>query len=360
MNFIHQSVRMRVVFGHPASEQIPAEADRLGSKRIMIACTKGTTHRLDTLISGLGSLCVQVFDGAEAHCPKPVADAALAAFHQCEADCVLAIGGGSTIGLGKVITVETGQPMMIAPTTYSGSEMTPLYGVLVEGEKRTTWDERALPKTVIYDPALTTSLPGRLTATTGMNSLAHCVEAFYAEAANPLASMIAEAGLRAHARGLRNSVRTPDDLEARTQSLYGGMLGGMAVTQAGISLHHKLCHVIGGTGVPHGESNSVVLPHVIAFNASAAPDAMEAIQRALEVDDPAAGMYDLAREIGVPASLKELGMRKHDLDEVARLGVKATTWNPRPVAVPELRRLLEDAFHGIRPQCNELQSSELQ
>ena len=207
--------------------------------------------------------------------------------------------------------------------------MTPIYGMKIGEEKRTWRDAAALPKSVIYDPELTVDLPAGLTATTGMNCLAHAVEALYPKDSNPIAADLAERCIGALAEGLPGSIERPSDLEARSQALYGGFLGGLLVTMVGIALHHRICHVLGGLfGVPHGESNSVILPYATAYNAPGAPPAMAAIRRALDVTDAAVGIYDLAGRIGAPRSLAELGMPADGLARAAEETVATLAYNP--------------------------------
>ncbi len=341
---------VRVVHGAGASQRLGEEVARLGAGRALLCCTKGGAKRVQPLADALGDKFAGIFDGAEPHCPEPVAMAAVEQFNETGADCAIAFGGGSTIGLGKVIAVKTGRPTIAIPTTYSGSEMTAIYGMLIGKEKRTTVDAACRAKTVLYDAALTTSLSAHLTAASGMNALAHCVEALYPQMPNPLAALMAEAGLRALGAGLRGSITTPDDMDARGEALYGAFLGGSVVGLVGIAIHHKTCHVLGGRhGIPHGDSNSVMLPHATAYNAHAAPDAMAAIRRALGGGDAAGAIYDLARELGAPASLKELGMAEADLDEAARLTIAATSWNPRKLDFDSVRQMLDDAYFGRRP-----------
>ena len=341
---------VRAVFGEPVAQALPREASRLGIRRVMLCCTPGGRGRAQPLADSLGEVCVGVFDGAQPHCSEAVIDDALERFQRLDADGAVTFGGGGTIGLGKVIALRTGKPVIAVPTTYAGSEMTAVNGILVGEEKRTRDDENCMARTAIYDPALTVSLSAHVTLTSGMNSLAHCVEALYPERPNPVAAMLAEAGFRAHALGLEASVARPNDIVARRNALYGAMLGSAALGLAGIALHHKMCHVLGGRhGIPHGESNTVMLPHVVAYNADAAPDAMAAMRRALDAADPASALYDLAARLGGPTRLKDLGMVEADLDVAAELAVKATGWNPRPVDAASLRAMLDNAFHGRRP-----------
>jgi maleylacetate reductase len=240
-------------------------------------------------------------------------------------------------------------PFIAVPTTFSGSEMTALYGMKIGNEKRTTTDPSAKARAVIYDPDLTLTLPKHETATTGMNCLAHCVEALYPAQPNPIARLLALDGIRALGQALPGVI-AHNDLESRAGALYGGFLGGLLVSMVGIGLHHKICHVLGGhSDLPHGETNSVVLAHVVAFNAPAMPETAHAIAQALGVDDAAAGIFDLARRIGAPTSLRQLGLPQSALRGVAEEVVTRGTHNPRPISVENMTALLTEAWEGRRP-----------
>jgi maleylacetate reductase len=267
------------------------------------------------------------------------------------ADCCVAIGGGSTTGLAKAIALVSDLPILAIPTTYAGSEMTPIWGLTEAGVKRTGRDQRVLPTTVIYDPALTVTIPPQLTATSGMNAVAHCVEALYAKDANPIVSLIAEEGIRAFAQSLRIVVREPRNMEARSLALYGAWLGGVSLGAVGMALHHKLCHTLGGSfNLPHAETHTVVLPHAASYNSEAAPEAMDRVARALGTDSAAAGLYSLALDIGAPLSLAAIGMRLEDLDRAADLATQNPYYNPRPITRDGIRQLLGDAYHGRPPR----------
>jgi maleylacetate reductase len=260
----------------------------------------------------------------------------------------LSIGGGSATGLSKAVAVETGIPIIAIPTTYAGSEMTPIWGLTGE-HKKTGRDLRALPKVVLYDPELTVGLPPGVSASSGFNAIAHCVEALYAKGANPVISLQAEAGIRALASSLPRVVAAPGDLEARSDALYGAYLAGSALAVAGTALHHKACHVLGGTwGLVHGDVNAVLLAHVVAYNARAAPDAISRVGVALGV---AGALFDLAEAIGAPTSLAELGLPEDVLElAAARIVAETGTSNPRPVDTESVLRLLERAYLGSRPE----------
>ncbi|SAL51539.1 iron-containing alcohol dehydrogenase [Caballeronia turbans] len=264
----------------------------------------------------------------------------------------MAIGGGSSIGLAKAIALESGIQIVAIPTTYAGSEMTPIYGITENGTKKTGRDLRVLPRAVIYDPELTLSLPTRMSATSGMNAIAHCVEALYATNANPVTSIMAEEGIRYLARALPRIVERPRDIDARAECLYGAWLAGSVLATTSVALHHKLCHTLGGMlNLPHAETHTVVLPHATAYNASAAAQAMGTIRRALESRDAAQGLFDLAAQLDVPVALKALGVRFADLDRVADAALAAPYPNPRPMERDAIRSLLEDAYWGRRPRA---------
>ncbi len=228
--------------------------------------------------------------------------------------------------------------------------MTPIYGLTEDGIKKTGRDLRVLPRTVIYDPSLTTSLPPALSLTSGINAIAHAAEGLYAQDTNPIIELMAEEGIRALGQGLPRVMLKPDDLAARGDCLYGAWLCGAVLGSVGMALHHKLCHTLGGTfNLPHAETHTIVLPHVLAYNREAAPGAMKRIAHALHADDAAQGVFDLARDNGAPTALKDIGLSASDLDLALDLALKNPYWNPRPVERIPLRALLEAAFEGRRP-----------
>jgi maleylacetate reductase len=203
---------------------------------------------------------------------------------------------------------------------------------------------------VFYEPALTVTMPPLLSATSGMNSIAHCVEALYSKDANPIISLIAEEGIHALATGLPVVVKDPGNMEARSNALYGAWLGGVSLGAVGMALHHKVCHTLGGTfNLPHAETHTVILPHATAYTAPAAQNAMLRIARALGGQSAAQGLYDLAASLGAPTSLAALGLKEADLDRAADLAIQSPYYNPRPITHAGIRALLQDAFEGRRP-----------
>jgi alcohol dehydrogenase class IV len=285
------------------------------------------------------------------HVPIETAQEARMVARSLGADCAVAIGGGSTTGLGKAIALDSGLPILAIPTTYAGSEMTPIYGLTEGGLKRTGKDARVLPRTVIYDPQLTLTLPIGLTVTSGMNAIAHAVEGLYAQDGNPIMALIAEEGIRAMAGALPALKLDAMDLHARSEALYAAWLCGTVLGNVGMALHHKLCHTLGGSfNLPHAEVHTVVLPHAVAFNARAIPLALTRMGQALQSDTPAEALYDLARANGAPYSLRQLGMAQSDLDQAADIAVTNPYWNPQPIERNGIRDLLQRAWEGSRPE----------
>jgi maleylacetate reductase len=349
-SFTYNQLPGRVVFGIGALDLLPREIELLGASRALVLSTPEQKAQADDVAHRLGARCAGVFARAVMHVPIEIAREARAEAKRLGADCAVAVGGGSTTGLGKAIALECALPILAIPTTYAGSEMTPIYGLTEAGLKKTGRDRAVLPKTVIYDPALTLSLPVSLSVTSGFNAIAHAAEGLYAEDANPIMNLMAEDGIRALAQGLPAIVEQPQDLNARSDCLYGAWLCGAVLGAVGMALHHKLCHVLGGTwNLPHAETHTVVLPHALAYNAAAAPDAMRRVERALAAPRAAQGIYELMQALGAPLALKNIGMKEAELDRAAELATTAPYFNPRPIDRGAIRALLDDAYYGRRP-----------
>ena len=281
-----------------------------------------------------------------------VAEAARNTAREKEADCLLSIGGGSTTGTAKAVALETGLPIVAVPTTYAGSEMTPIWGMTEKGRKTTGNSPNVLPKVVIYDPELTFSLPDFITGPSAMNAMAHCVEAFYASGANPITSLMAEEGIRALASGVPVAVETPEDVDGRSETLYGAYLAGATLAATGAGLHHKICHILGGAhDLPHAETHTIVLPHAVAFNEPAMPGIAERIAGVLGAEAAATGLYELVEKIWAKTALEDIGMKEEHIDEVVpKILEAAPEDNPRPVNEEGVRGILEGAYAGQRPE----------
>jgi maleylacetate reductase len=345
--FTYQALPMRVVFGAGSLAKLPDEVESLSLSRVLVLCSPEQEDTGRAVAAALGERAVGVLPEARMHVPVEVANRA----RDLAADGCVAVGGGSAVGLGKAIALEHGLPVIAVPTTYAGSEMTPVWGLTEKGEKRTGRDVRVLPRSVVYDPELTVSLPADLSATSGMNAIAHAVEGLYAPDATPIISLMAEEGARALATALPRVVADGHDLDARGDAQYGAWLCGAVLAATTMSLHHKLCHTLGGTlDLPHAQTHTVVLPHALAYNQPAVPDAVAALSRALGgADDPARALWELAGRLGAPRSLRELGMAEDDIPRIAELAVANPYANPRPVTRDGVETLLRAAWAGDGP-----------
>jgi len=349
-DFVYTALPGRVVFGTGTLDALPAEAERLGLARLLVLSTPEQQGQGNAVAERLGDRTAAVFAGATMHTPVEVTEEAMAVVRDRAIDGTVAIGGGSTIGLGKAIALRSDLPQIAVPTTYAGSEMTPIIGQTEHGRKTTQRSERVLPETVIYDVDLTTSLPVGLSATSGINAMAHAVEALYAEDRNPIIAIMAEEGIRSLAGALPRIKADPADAGARADALYGAWLCGTCLGAVGMALHHKLCHTLGGSfDLPHAQTHTIVLPHAVAYNAAAAPVAMTAIARALGAASAAQGLYDLAQALETPLALQDLGMPEDGIDRAADLAVENPYWNPRKLEHGAIRELIARAWTGERP-----------
>jgi alcohol dehydrogenase class IV len=348
--FTYNSLPARVIFGSGTIAALGEEIKRLGCSRALILSTLQQQADAQALGDRIGPLAAGLYANATMHTPVAVTEEALAVARNLNADVTVALGGGSTTGLGKAIALRTDLPQIVIPTTYAGSEATPILGETRDGLKTTQRSLKVLPEVILYDVDLTLSLPPGLSATSGMNAIAHAVEALYAQDANPITSLMAQEAIRALAIALPVIVKDPANKEARSDALYGAWLCGICLGTVGMALHHKLCHTLGGTfDLPHAETHTVVLPHAAAYNAPATPAAMESLARALNTDDPVRGLYDLERKLGTPMSLQDLGMPQAGLDKAADLALANPYWNPRPLERSTIRALLDDAWAGRPP-----------
>lgn len=352
MRFVYEPLPYRIVFGSGSINQAADEVRRIGS-RALVLCTPEQRSEAERLAASLGDLAVGVFDKAVMHVPVATVDTAAEIAKDLAADCTVALGGGSTTGLAKALSLKAGLPSIAIPTTYAGSEVTTIWGMTENNVKTTGRDQRVLPRAVIYDPDLTLSLSAELSVASGLNAIAHCVEGLYAFDGNPIVSVMAEDGIRVLAKNLPIIKANPSDKDARSAALYGCWLAGSVLGVTSVALHHKLCHTLGGAyDMPHAQTHTAVLPHAVAYNAAAVPEAMERASRALDGKDPAAALYDLAKSLGAEMSLGKLGLPHEGIAKVAELATKNPYPNPRTITVQGIAALLERAYHGISPSAN--------
>ena len=349
--FVYSALPMRVRFGAGTLAELPGEIEALGLRRVLVLATPQQVDEAETLAGRIGPRAAGVFGGARMHTPVEVTAEAMRQVEAERIDGLVAVGGGSTTGLSKAIALRTDLPQIVVPTTYAGSEMTPILGQTENGVKTTVRSPKVLPEVVIYDVDLTLTLPARLSAVSGLNAIAHAVEALYAQDRNPVVSLMAAEGIRALARALPVLVATPEDRAARSDALYGAWLCGTCLGAVGMALHHKLCHALGGAfDLPHAETHAAVLPHAMAYNAPAVPEAAQAVAAALGADEAAPGLYELARRLGIPMALRDLGMPEAGIDIAADAALSNPYWNPRPLDRAAVRDLLARAHAGLPPR----------
>ncbi|WP_299048781.1 maleylacetate reductase [uncultured Tateyamaria sp.] len=347
--FTYEPQKSRVIFGSGTVAAIPEEAGRLGLKRLLVLSTPEQADQAETVAKSAGQLVAGIFSKAAMHTPTEVTENAMEVMKSLKADGILAIGGGSTIGLGKALSVRTGKHQIAIPTSYAGSEMTPILGETANGKKVTRRDPRILPASVIYDVDLTLSLPWPMTVTSAMNAMAHAVEALYAKDRNPVVEVLAERGIAAFGQALRTLKTTPDDLAARSDAFFGAWACGTCLGQVSMALHHKLCHVLGGSfNLPHAATHTVILPHAAAFNGS--DGRLAAVNRALGGTQPGQALYDLARELDAPLALSALGFADADVPRATDIVMENPYWNPRSFDAEDITSILSRALHGDRPE----------
>jgi len=345
------ALRGRILFGVDTINALPDELARLAGKRALIVCTPQQQDQAEQVRDLLGDSAAAMFSGASMHTPVEVTVEAMRIVEEQKIDCLVAIGGGSTTGLSKAIAYRTGLPQIVIATTYAGSEMTPILGQTEGGIKTTLKDQKVVPEIVIYDVRLTLTLPPDISGTSGINAIAHAVEALYAENKNPETSSIAEKGIAKLAHALPSIAADPQNMDARTDALAGASLCGQCLANVGMALHHKLCHTLGGSfDLPHAATHTAVLPHAAAYNAQADPLAMRQIADALGAESGPTGLYELGHAVHAKMALRDLGLAESDLDRAADLAVQKPYWNPRPVEREAIRDLLQMAWSGNPPE----------
>ncbi|WP_298746383.1 maleylacetate reductase [uncultured Serinicoccus sp.] len=347
IRFDHTTLGQRVLFGTgAAAANIAAALHDLGATRPLLV---GGSHAAKVVdqVSDEFAVAGRIGEVVQ-HVPAERAREAVALAQEVGADSVVAIGGGSATGLAKIVARDTGLPVVAVPTTFSGSEATDIWGMTKDERKTTGTDLRVLPRVAVYDATLTSGLPTDLAVHSGLNALAHAVDSLWAPRADPINRAMAGEGMRALVPGLRGLRGDPEDVRAHEQVLYGTYLSGVALASAGAGMHHKICHVLGGTfNLPHAATHAVVLPYVAAYNAEADPASDARIAEALGAPQGAAGLWDLAREVGAPGSLGEIGLTKDDVDLAAELATAAIPEsNPEPVSRASVAALLRSALRG--------------
>lgn len=361
LEFAYRLREVHVVFAHGAVNDMAAHVEAaLGTHRALVVSTPGRKPLADQVLALLGERGAASYNGARLHVPRSVVAEARDVLSATGADSIIAVGGGSAVGVAKALVAETGLPLAAVPTTYSGSEMTDIWGSTGPEGKRTGRDPRVAPRLVVYDPQLTRTMPTALAGPSGVNAIAHSVEALYSRSASPVSSALAAEGIRRMASALPAFAGPQNGAtgarlgaahgEAHAEALCGAHLCGVALDMTTMGLHHKLCHVLGGTlNLPHALTHAIVLPHATAYNAPAAADAMSAIADALGADSAPAGLWDLNKRLGIDQTLADLGMREEDIGIIAEQALRLAYPNPAEITEEGVRGILERAFTGTRP-----------
>lgn len=347
-SFLHQGSPARIVFGPGSLLRLADEADRLGARKVLILTTPEQREAGDRVAALLGDRSVGIFSGATMHTPVSVTDAAMAALDQV--DCLVGIGGGSTIGLSKALALRTGLPQIAIPTTFAGSEATPILGQTDGGVKSTLTDTKVLPRVILYDAELVATMPVRMVATSALNAIAHAAEGLYAQDRSPVSSLMALEGISALATSVPRIQADRSNTEAWAMAQYGAWLCGTVLGQVGMSLHHKLCHTLGGSfDLPHAETHAVILPHAIAYNEAAVPDLLSPVAAIFDAPTAAAGLFAFAQRVGTPTALTSLGFGEVDIAKAVGIALSRPYWNPRPLTEEGLSALLSRAVRGDAP-----------
>ncbi len=349
--FTYQGSPARVVFGADAFAQVAAEVDALGAARALVLTTAEQAQTGRALVAALGARAVGHFAGAVMHTPVTVTQQAMQALESVQADVLIAIGGGSTIGLAKALALRSGLRQIAIPTTFAGSEATPILGQTENGEKTTMTEARLRPDVILYDLALVKTMPPALAVSSALNALAHAVEGLYAQDRNPMTSLMAQEGSRALISALPRLKADASDLTAWAEAQYGAWLCGTVLGQVGMSIHHKLCHALGGGfDLPHADTHAILLPHAVSYVEAAVPELLQPIAAMTGAATAALGLQALAKSLGAPTALRALGLTEADLDRATALATARPYWSPKPIEADAIRALLSRALDGAPAQ----------
>jgi maleylacetate reductase len=349
--FARTSLPGRIVFGDGAVGLLAGELDQRDLRRAMLIVASHDAQLAERGRTVLGGRVHLHWDEVRQHVPLELAHRATKAATAAGIDVLVAIGGGSTTGLGKAISVATGLPLAVVPTTYAGSEMTPIYGLTSENDKKTARDMRALPSIVVYDPQLLITLPAAVVGPSGLNALAHCAEALWAANADPITGALALDGAGRIHRHLATAYST-EDPAARGHVLIAACLAGIALGTVGTSLHHALCHLLGGMfDTPHAETHAIMLPYAISYLQPAILVAARQLARAMDTDEHAlpASIWSLGQSVGTPAGLRSIGIREDQLPLLTQAALARKLPSPRPLEYAALHEALRAAWEGRPP-----------
>jgi maleylacetate reductase len=350
--FTYTPLAIKVCFGNGRFQELGNIASDYQLNRILVLSTDSDRAKALAEKAGaqLEGRLVGYFDGCLEQVPTDNARKVQALADHLDVDGVVCVGGGSTIGHGKAVALTREIKLIHVVTTYSGSEMTISQGFQQDGVKRHTHDARMQADCVIYDPELTTSLPASVSGPSGMNAMAHSVEALYGNYANPISNLLAMSGISALATALPKVVKNPNDLNARGDALYGAYMSGVSLS-AGMALHHQVAHVLGGSfAIPHAIAHTLALPHTIAYNRQAVPMAMDQLARSLTSEDGPTGLYDLSCSLDINMRLSDYGFDAQHIDHAISLILDDPKDNPRPLERSALHTMFADIVAGTTPR----------
>ncbi len=351
LTFEYRSLPWNILFGVGAIQRLPEELDKLGLSSALVLSSPEQVAQGHEVVNILAGRAVGLFGKAAMHVPLATVEQATKEARRLNADSTVSIGGGSTTGLGKALALRQSLPNIVVPTSYAGSEMTNIWGITEDGRNSTGRDDAVLPTLTIYDPELTLTLPPKFAGPSGLNAMAQAVVNVASQKDNPFVSAMALEAIRKLSHGLPIIMSEPDNLAARSEVLLGACFAGAAIGAGTSSLHHRLCHTFGGAlNTPHAETHAILLPHSVAYNAAATADGTGKIALAMGVENAAVGIHELAKAVGAPVSLRQMGVEHDDLDRIVALVMDAPPENPEPITSVRLRALLENAFHGHAPQ----------
>ncbi len=344
---------VRVLLGPGVVGGLERELARIGRQRALLVTGRSLANgdvgrRVER---ALGRSHVGTFNGSRPHVPVESVQEAWEQARRVSADVVVALGGGSPIGTAKAVAVRTRSGptdavvVVAVPTTYSGSEMTPIFGTTDRGRKEVVRDPRTRPRLVLYDPELARDTPPELSASTGINAFAHCVEGLYSPSAGEEEHALALEGAQLLFSHLPLSVQDPRNVFHRYRLFEGSMKAGLVLARADMAIHHGLVHTLGGRfDLPHGLLNAVVLPHAMRFNRSVGGTVYRDLASSLDlplkdletVDIPEVvieAVEEFIEGLGLPRRLRDLGVPREELPAVAEdaLLSRAVQNNPRPV-----------------------------
>ena len=352
-SFNYKALPINVHFGRGRFKEVKEILKEYQFSSVLIITTAGQAAQGQKLAEQLGHICVGVHAKAIMHVPVAIAEEAIHEVQRLKVDCCLALGGGSTIGLAKAIALKTSIPIVAVPTTYAGSEMTAVYGLTENRVKTTGKDLKVLPKVVIYDPELSLRLPPKISACSGMNAMAHAVEALYAQDKNPIITMMALDAIRALKDALPVIVEDTQNIEAREKATYGAWLAGICLGSVDMAIHHKICHTLGGTyNLPHAEAHAISLAYSVHYNRNADIEAMTQLACALGgTDHQQVGhlIYQLNQKLNIPMALKDIGLPEDGPQTVTRIVCDSPYYNPRAYEYAELEQLMQRAYMGLPP-----------